>query len=108
LRRQEAARDVQLDLPETGVCSTDLLDAQENTATGGGCCGSSASTVEPAAGRGLATGVSGGLLTAPAGPAARSPDPPVLRTAPPVEDVQRLAAELWPDDTASRHRVTPS
>jgi thioredoxin reductase len=58
-----AARDVQLDLPETGVCSTDLLDAQENAA--GGCCGSPAPTVEPAAGRGLATGVAGGLLTAP-------------------------------------------
>jgi thioredoxin reductase len=58
-----AARDVQLDLPETGVCSSDLLDAQENTA--GGCCGSPATAAEPATGRGLATGVAGGLLTAP-------------------------------------------
>ncbi|GIF07341.1 FAD-dependent oxidoreductase [Actinoplanes siamensis] len=59
----EAARDVQLDLPETGVCSTDLLDAQE-TATAGGCCGTPAAVAEPP-GRGLATGISGGLLTAP-------------------------------------------
>ncbi|WP_433500730.1 FAD-dependent oxidoreductase [Sphaerimonospora sp. CA-214678] len=42
----EAARDVQLDLPETGVCSADLAEAQE-------------------ARIGLATGISGGLLSAP-------------------------------------------
>ncbi|MGV9326448.1 NAD(P)-binding domain-containing protein [Streptosporangium sandarakinum] len=42
----EAARDVQLDLPETGVCSSDLAEAQEQRI-------------------GLATGVSGGLLSAP-------------------------------------------
>ena len=42
----EAARDVQLDLPETGVCSTDLAEAQEQRV-------------------GLATGISGGLLAAP-------------------------------------------
>ncbi|GGN97427.1 flavoprotein [Actinoplanes lobatus] len=46
----EAARDVQLDLPETGVCNSDPVD--------GGCC----DTPAPA---GLATGISGGLLTAP-------------------------------------------
>ncbi|MEV7967946.1 FAD-dependent oxidoreductase [Sphaerisporangium sp. NPDC088356] len=39
----EAARDVQLDLPETGVCSSDLAEAQEQRV-------------------GLAAGVSGGLL----------------------------------------------
>ncbi|MFD8564973.1 NAD(P)-binding domain-containing protein, partial [Streptosporangium canum] len=39
----EAARDVQLDLPETGVCSSNLAEAQELRV-------------------GLATGVSGGLL----------------------------------------------
>lgn len=38
----DAARDVQLDLPETGVCSSNLADS---------------------AGRGLATGIAGGLLT---------------------------------------------
>ncbi|GIH95659.1 FAD-dependent oxidoreductase [Planobispora siamensis] len=42
----EAARDVQLELPETGVCSSGLAEAQEARV-------------------GLATGVSGGLLAAP-------------------------------------------
>ncbi|MET8230626.1 FAD-dependent oxidoreductase [Micromonospora sp. NPDC005298] len=52
-----AARDVQLDLPETGVCNSNAADAT----TGDGCCGPAA-TPEPV-GRGLATGVSGGLLS---------------------------------------------
>ncbi|WP_433618452.1 FAD-dependent oxidoreductase [Dactylosporangium sp. CA-139114] len=57
-----AARDVRLDLPETGVCSSDVpLDA--DTITGGGCCGPA--PVAAPVGRGLATGVSGGLLAAP-------------------------------------------
>ncbi|MGN9809255.1 FAD-dependent oxidoreductase [Micromonospora sp. BQ11] len=55
----QAARDVQLDLPETGVCSSNADDS----ATGDSCCGP-APTAEPAA-RGLATGISGGLLAAP-------------------------------------------
>ncbi|MET8863881.1 FAD-dependent oxidoreductase [Nonomuraea sp. NPDC004580] len=42
----EAARDVQLDLPETGVCSSSLAEAQEQRV-------------------GLATGISGGLLSTP-------------------------------------------
>ncbi|MBG0830768.1 FAD-dependent oxidoreductase [Planomonospora sp. ID67723] len=42
----EAARDVRLDLPETGVCSSSLAAAQEARV-------------------GLATGISGGLLAAP-------------------------------------------
>ncbi|MFI9550573.1 FAD-dependent oxidoreductase [Nonomuraea endophytica] len=42
----EAARDVQLDLPETGVCSSNLAEAQEQRV-------------------GLATGISGGLLGTP-------------------------------------------
>ncbi|MFE3449833.1 FAD-dependent oxidoreductase [Nonomuraea sp. NPDC059194] len=42
----EAARDVQLDLPETGVCSSNLAEAQEKRV-------------------GLATGISGGLLDTP-------------------------------------------
>ncbi|WP_031162042.1 FAD-dependent oxidoreductase [Streptosporangium roseum] len=42
----EAARDVRLDLPETGVCSSNLAEAQELRV-------------------GLATGVSGGLLATP-------------------------------------------
>ena len=64
-----AARDVQLDLPETGVCSSNVpLDAdridsgQTGESASGGCCG--APVAEPA-GRGLATGVSGGLLRSP-------------------------------------------
>ncbi|GIH25321.1 flavoprotein [Acrocarpospora phusangensis] len=42
----EAAREVQLDLPETGVCSSSLAEAQERRV-------------------GLATGISGGLLATP-------------------------------------------
>ncbi|RBQ18353.1 flavoprotein [Spongiactinospora rosea] len=42
----EAARQVRLDLPETGVCSSSLVQAQEQRV-------------------GLATGISGGLLAAP-------------------------------------------
>ncbi len=42
----QAARDVRLDLPETGVCSSNLVQAQEQRV-------------------GLATGISGGLLAAP-------------------------------------------
>ncbi len=42
----EAARHVQLDLPETGVCSSNLAEAQEQRV-------------------GLAAGISGGLLAAP-------------------------------------------
>ena len=41
----EAARDVQLVLPETGVCSRDLLDDSAGAAAGG-CCASD----EPSAG----------------------------------------------------------
>ena len=60
----EAARDVQLDLPQTGVCSSSLAyggSAEE----AGGCCGPAPQAVETTApaGRGLATGISGGLLT---------------------------------------------
>ncbi|MET8043846.1 FAD-dependent oxidoreductase [Micromonospora sp. NPDC005215] len=50
-----AAREVQLDLPETGVCNSNLADS----ASGDNCCGP-----EPT-GRGLSTGISGGLLSAP-------------------------------------------
>ncbi|MGW6200797.1 FAD-dependent oxidoreductase [Kribbella sp. NPDC055110] len=52
----EAARDVQLDLPETGVCSSNLAYGDSAEAAGS-CCGPT-----PTA-RGLATGISGGLLT---------------------------------------------
>jgi hypothetical protein len=82
----EAARDVQLELPETGVCNSDPQDA----AGGSACCGTSALTPTPAptsvatsvamematavgcgpsscatpepADRGPATGIAGGLL----------------------------------------------
>ncbi|GIJ80028.1 Pyridine nucleotide-disulphide oxidoreductase [Micromonospora phaseoli] len=53
----QAAHDVQLDLPETGVCNSN----PDDSATGDGCCGPAP---EPVA-RGLATGISGGLLGAP-------------------------------------------
>jgi thioredoxin reductase len=61
----EAARDVQLDLPETGVCSSSVpVDSDRMDSDGdGGCCGAPA-VAEPA-GRGLATGVAGGLLSSP-------------------------------------------
>ncbi|WP_433796479.1 FAD-dependent oxidoreductase [Actinoplanes sp. CA-252034] len=60
-----AARDVQLDLPETGVCNSDPVEGDDTVTGGGGCCGTPASAVAEPAGRGPATGISGGLLTAP-------------------------------------------
>jgi hypothetical protein len=59
----EAARDVQLNLPETGVCSSNLAYGGSADETAGGCCGPAPQAVEAPAGRGLATGISGGLLT---------------------------------------------
>jgi thioredoxin reductase len=56
----EAARDVQLELPETGVCSSNLAYGDSSGETAGGCCGPAPQAVES---RGLATGISGGLLT---------------------------------------------
>ncbi|MFR9775743.1 NAD(P)-binding domain-containing protein [Micromonospora sp. MS34] len=53
----QAARDVQLDLPETGVCNSNPADSTGTDS----CCGP---TPQPAA-KGLATGISGGLLSAP-------------------------------------------
>jgi glycine/D-amino acid oxidase-like deaminating enzyme len=54
-----AARDVRLELPETGVCSTDLgRNADESTDTA--CCGPTPAAVEPT--RGPATGVGDELL----------------------------------------------
>lgn len=55
----DAARDVQLELPETGVCNSN----PDDSVTGDNCCGP-APTAEPV-GRGLATGISGGLLSTP-------------------------------------------
>src|SRR5699024_7555458 len=61
------ARDLQLDLPETGVCSSNIpTDSPTITADGGastGCCGPTPQ--QAAAGRGLATGIAGGLLSTP-------------------------------------------
>lgn len=51
-----AAREVHLELPETGVCSSDPQDS-----TGSGCRDTSQAPVS----RGLATGIAGGLLAAP-------------------------------------------
>lgn len=61
----DAARDVQLDLPETGVCSSNLAYGDSSGEVAGGCCGPVPQAIEIAvpAGRGLATGISGGLLT---------------------------------------------
>ncbi|MFG2068344.1 FAD-dependent oxidoreductase [Micromonospora tulbaghiae] len=55
----DAARDVQLDLPETGVCNSSPADSTGTE----GCCGPDPAA-QPAA-QGLATGISGGLLSAP-------------------------------------------
>ncbi|MFU8875438.1 FAD-dependent oxidoreductase [Micromonospora sp. SL4-19] len=55
----QAARDVQLDLPETGVCNSNPADSTGTDS----CCGPTP-TAQPA-GKGLATGISGGLLSAP-------------------------------------------
>jgi NADPH-dependent 2,4-dienoyl-CoA reductase/sulfur reductase-like enzyme len=52
----EAARDVRLDLPETGVCSSN----PDDSVGGGSCCGGPV-TVSI----GLGTGISGGLLATP-------------------------------------------
>lgn len=57
----EAARDVQLNLPETGVCSSNLAYGDSADEAAGGCCGPAPQAAP--AGRGLATGISGGLLT---------------------------------------------
>jgi thioredoxin reductase len=62
-----AARDVQLDLPETGVCNSNPVVGDDTIAAAGSCCGAPAATPvapEPA-GRGLATGVTGGLRRSP-------------------------------------------
>ncbi len=65
----DAARNVELGLPETGVCSTNLVYDETGTETQGGSCGTGGGCGDPApelvgAGikRGLATGTSGGLL----------------------------------------------
>ncbi|GAB2584371.1 flavoprotein [Paractinoplanes abujensis] len=69
-----AARDVQLDLPETGVCNSSQDLDSDTIDAGGGCCGApAAAAVQGTAGRGLATGIPGGLrapltvITVPAG-----------------------------------------
>lgn len=59
----EAARDVQLNLPETGVCSSNLAYGDTADEAAGGCCGPAPISIEAPASRGLATGISGGLLT---------------------------------------------
>jgi hypothetical protein len=56
----EAARDVRLELPETGVCSSNLPDDD----TGASCCGP-APTKAPHGG--VTTGVEGGLIALPRG-----------------------------------------
>jgi len=56
----EAAAEVHLELPETGVCSAN----PDESAGGGACCGTPA-PVAVSIGRGLGTGISGGLLSSP-------------------------------------------
>jgi hypothetical protein len=61
-----AAGDVQLDLPETGVCKSNPVEGDDTIAAGDGCCGTPATEPElVSAGRGLTTGISGGLLSSP-------------------------------------------
>jgi hypothetical protein len=55
----QAAAEVHLELPETGVCSAN----PEESAGGGSCCGPA--PVAVTIGRGLATWISGGLLSSP-------------------------------------------
>ncbi|GLH95387.1 NAD(P)-binding domain-containing protein [Phytohabitans aurantiacus] len=59
-----AARDVQLDLPETGVCNSSQPLESDRIEGSGGCCGTTAEQA-PASSRGLATGIAGGLLSTP-------------------------------------------
>jgi thioredoxin reductase len=40
-----AARDVQLDLPETGVCNSNPVEGADTIAAGGGCCGAPATGI---------------------------------------------------------------
>jgi hypothetical protein len=54
----DAAREVHLELPETGVCSSSAALGDEQ---GGGCCDAPAASAP----QGLATGISGGLLSLP-------------------------------------------
>jgi hypothetical protein len=58
-----AARDVRLDLPETGVCNSNPVVGDDTINAASNCCGTPAAA-EPA-GRGLATGITGGLLSGP-------------------------------------------
>ncbi|MEQ4306157.1 NAD(P)-binding domain-containing protein [Plantactinospora sp. B6F1] len=60
------ARDVQLDLPETGVCNSNPILNDNTTTSDGGCCGTPTADTTPTSrgGRGLATGISGGVLAA--------------------------------------------
>jgi NADPH-dependent 2,4-dienoyl-CoA reductase/sulfur reductase-like enzyme len=57
----EAAAEVHLELPETGVCSAN----PDESAGGGSCCGPAPAPVAVSIGRGLGTGISGGLLSSP-------------------------------------------
>nr|WP_127506291.1 FAD-dependent oxidoreductase [Actinoplanes solisilvae] len=59
------ARDVQLDLPETGVCNSNQDLDSDTIDAGGGCCGTPSAAEAVPVGRGLATGISGGLLRTP-------------------------------------------
>jgi hypothetical protein len=80
----EAARDVQLDLPETGVCSSSLAEAQEQRV-------------------GQATGVGGGLLATPLSPATASTGGGGVRPLPPVTVSTGGGATSLPQVTASTH-----
>lgn len=74
-----AARDVQLDLPETGVCNSNQPVDSDRIEESGGCCGTTVAQAPAASGRGLSTGIAGGLLSTPL---------PLLPVAGPAQDVQ--------------------
>lgn len=60
-----AARDVQLDLPETGVCDSNPI-VDDDAIIAGACYGTpTAETTPTSSGRGRATGIPGGQLAAP-------------------------------------------
>jgi hypothetical protein len=61
----EAARHVQLDLPETGVCTSNVPLDTDRIDGSGGCCGTTPADAGVPTGRGLATGMGIGLLSAP-------------------------------------------
>ncbi|MEH1129370.1 NAD(P)-binding domain-containing protein [Micromonospora sp. CPCC 206061] len=61
----QAAREVRLDLPETGVCNSNQPLDSDRIEESGGCCGTTVAQAPAASGRGLSTGIAGGVLATP-------------------------------------------